>query len=1367
MQPLPQASVTLFRLFTLLALLLVLHLCPAQPHLQAAPPAERTGIGDLVIATVLYQPLNPGAGTTNDIMITVKNQGDATIEDGFNLYLYVEASQAPTQTTPYTSRFGYALSLPPGATFVYTRTGQPFTQNNPKVYVWVDPPWENKVVESNENNNLFPEAINPSIDGYENDDSCTGVQEIVANGAEQLRNLTPNAGRTVDEDLIKFTVVSGITYYGQAIAIGADADLSLQIGATCPVAPGLGSGAKFEFTASTTGTYYMSIKHNQANGYGPDTRYRLVLTSNDNCQDAFEPNNSCQLAGDLPFGAPQSHGYCKLGDVDWSKFPVVAGARYKVETANVGAKADTQTDLYLSCTDVTNTASGESFEITASQAGFVYIKTQHKNPNFNGSGADYTVKATLLSGAGCPEDPFEQDDHQGEAKEIPVTAPPQTHNICPAADEDWLKFVAVKDVTYTIETFNLGSASDTLLCLYTANGDKLACDDDGGPGKGSRLTWQAATAGSFFVQIKDQHPEVAGANTQYDLQILPSLCTADSYEDDNATGTAKPIPADGSVQNHNFCPSSDEDWSKFTAAPNTTYTIETIVTDAKADTVVELYNEAGVRLGGNDDYAPGVASQVSFTSDRPGAYYIKVRPYNPARYGRGTEYALRVRAGTVTPTPTTTITPPPTPTTTPTPQPSTIRTLILVNRSRLVSLYSEGEVSQLMAKLETLVQHPEVQGEIIRLDNHSQVSNVYAAWVADQTSVEKANLVTAAIRAVILGIRQQRAGIEYVVLVGDDRALPFRRIADNTDRSPERTYKSVSKDHPTGAALSANYYLTDDYYVDQQPDTSQGHELYIPDLAVGRLIESPGEMSIQIDAFLTKPETTAENVLVTGYDFVQDAAARDCEEWKKDAGSSKVDCTLIGDGWSNQNLRDLQLRTSAPFMVQSISGHATHYSEEAPDRKPLQGAEIAAAPVSWVGGVIYTPGCHAGLNVPPTNSIGPIDLAQAFVSKGAVYIGNTGYGWGLRRSIGLSEKVIRLFSQELLRGTATSMGKALVSAKKQYFQQAANLNAFDEKVMQELVFYGLPMRKMLTTAALSDPEPTFPGVTVDLHLPLASLGDTQVVTGKLAIDVAGTLGSVVGYQLVGSSDGDYIALDGVVSGEPGQPVQPQHYYDVSVQQQKVRSALVMNATFTVKENFAPLVASPYNEYFTNTVAIAQSLSDPLAWYPAQLTNTRSDGYTSSLVSTLGQYNPANRQLRLYEQLDTELYYSTSTDQTAPDVTVIDGLFHKDSGTIAVKVDAEDSSGIQRVVVSYLDAVTSANTRIHSVDLTFNADAHKWIGAFPAGETTQFFIQVVDKAGNMRTDTNKGRYYSAGKANESFSGCNRTNQRCLYLPFIVR
>ena len=93
-------------------------------------------------------------------------------------------------------------------------------------------------------------------------------------------------------------------------------------------------------------------------------------------------------------------------------------------------------------------------------------------------------------------------------------------------------------------------------------------------------------------------------------------------------------------------------------------------------------------------------------------------------------------------------------------------------------------------------------------------------------------------------------------------------------------------------------------------------------------------------------------------------------------------------------------------------------------------SDVAAAAGEHAGRLLYTLGCQSGLNVPP-GELDELDLPQAFASRGASYIGNTGYGYGLKWTIGLSERLMTLFTEELTEGTATTVGYALAAAKQQ------------------------------------------------------------------------------------------------------------------------------------------------------------------------------------------------------------------------------------------------------------------------------------------------------------------------------------------------
>lgn len=1371
------------KLITILCLIWLLPLFGRLPVARATQPAapqvNPTAGPDLVIESVTISPPNPAPGQLANITVVVKNQGDAPTPDTaeFNVYLYINPSEVPPgKTTPYISLFTQGIPMAPQSNFTWTRTEQPFPAANAKVYAYVDPAWENQVAESNENNNLYPNTVDPtptptptpttpptgSGDAYEEDDTCTQAKPITTDGAEQQHNLarTPNA----DFDWVQFQGVANVTYFIEAIADGADADLALALYPKCN-APSFGGGAKIEFKAPSNGVYFVRVRHKDDN-YGPATNYRLKVTSDAGCTDNYESNDACSAAGQLSLSSAQTHAFCKPNDADWLTFPVTAGSKYRVSTANGGANVDIKLRLRASCSADQPNNLGNIVEFTADSTGVYYVEATNLKSAF-GAGTNYTIQVQPITGASG--DSFEPDNSRENAKPLTVGATDQPRTFYPADDEDWVKFTAQANITYTIETVNLKTSSDPVLCLVDGAGAQLACDDDNGGGHGGRITWRAPQAGDYFVQAKNYQQDVGGDETAYQLRIQEGVCTPDGNEPDNSRESARPLAADGTRQQHNFCPANDQDWVAFTVNANMPYLLETTDVGAATDTLLELYDANDNKLAQNDDHTPGGASQIAYTFAQAGTYYAKVAPYNSATFGNNMSYSLRLQPGTPTPVPT--LPPTPTATPTPTPQPAEGQSLILVNRAQIAALYSEADATQLMNKLDALAARPEVQGTIIDLNQNDTVRTAYSAWQSDLTSVEKANGVASTIRTLILNHWQAQGTLKYLVLVGDDRALPFYRIQDRTDLYPEKTYGETDKTHPTGAALYGNTYLSDDYYADKEPTTVQGHPLYLPDLAVGRLIEAPSDMIRVIDPFLANPVTTLaaqDAVLVSGYDFVQDMATNVCKLWQTDYGNAGIaSCSLIGENWPGANLRSAQTRINQPYKIQIIAGHAAHWIEGAPNNDNVQAHElIAANGLDLSGALIYTPGCHAGLNVPPTDSSKAIDLVQAFAGKGANYIGHTGYGWGHVYDIGWSEKLLQLYTQRLLKGQQASMGQTLTDAKQEYYRQSGGLDAFDEKILQTMIFYGLPMFGVKSGGAgtLSGND-EFPGLQVSGAFP---------AEGVIVRDynLSTTLNNAAVFAKADTAAGDYYALgrNRNTALTPGEPIQPLFFYSETVPVgQSGRGIILRSATFRMESNFQPLIAAPYNEYSGQVAASAVQTAwaasgNTNAWYPPLITDLRSDGNTATLVAQIGQYQPASNQLRIYDRLAVEIFYNDSADQTPPTVHLVNSLFGNER-QVQVKVGATDGSGIRQVTVAYINA--DDPNRLLSQDLTFDAAAQIWSGVFTGGPGTRFFVQVIDEAGNVTSAHNKGRYYTPGDGQARALPLPVCTGQCLFLPTVRR
>jgi len=247
-----------------------------------------------------------------------------------------------------------------------------------------------------------------------------------------------------------------------------------------------------------------------------------------------------------------------------------------------------------------------------------------------------------------------------------------------------------------------------------------------------------------------------------------------------------------------------------------------------------------------------------------------------------------------------------------------------------------------------------------------------------------------------------------------------------------------------------------------------------------------------------------------------------------------------------------------------------------------------------------------------------------------------------------------------------------------------------------------------------------------------------------------------------TAQGDYFSLYDSVFLPSNGPAQPLHFGDVSANSRQARGVILLGATYSTTANFDPLVLEPYNEFMDAPAEGALARDE--GWYPPVPVSlqTSAEG-KATLTTQVGQYDATTGNLRLYSSLDAEVYYGSSADQSPPQITVVDGLYKQ--GQVEIKVGAVDPSGIGEVFVSYEDSRQS-NAAIQSLKLTYNPTSQKWVGSFPGGEYTRFFVQVVDNAGNVLADVNKGRKYTPAPDTldiQSTGNCGAVF--CAYFPLL--
>lgn len=150
-------------------------------------------------------------------------------------------------------------------------------------------------------------------------------------------------------------------------------------------------------------------------------------------------------------------------------------------------------------------------------------------------------------------------------------------------------------------------------------------------------------------QSADYFPLEAGA-TQPGENPVPGP-NPDAFENDDLCSRARIITTDGVAQRRTFHYDGDQDWVRFTAQANKSYVIEVDGVGNRADPTIFLFETCGGAPGPFESNAFGNSVRLIWNSTKNGTYYMQLRQFDPADFGPGTEYDLRVTVDETPPSP--------------------------------------------------------------------------------------------------------------------------------------------------------------------------------------------------------------------------------------------------------------------------------------------------------------------------------------------------------------------------------------------------------------------------------------------------------------------------------------------------------------------------------------------------------------------------------------------------------------------------------------------------------------------------------------------------------------------------------------------
>ena len=543
---------------------------------------------------------------------------------------------------------------------------------------------------------------------------------------------------------------------------------------------------------------------------------------------------------------------------------------------------------------------------------------------------------------------------------------------------------------------------------------------------------------------------------------------------------------------------------------------------------------------------------------------------------------------------------------------SDVNTLILLNESRLEQFYgvdARGDVTTALAGLtDFLAGDPTIVPAVVPVDGSPAVRAAYEAWDTDPgCDPEIANNVVRTINNEI--IDDVRSQLEHVVILGGDEIIPMARLVDATTVANEYDFRNEFDGDLVGDtdaerngrnALTSSFWdsriLSDEPYGEADARSLGNRYLYVTDIALGRVVETPGDIVDALETFVEfDGNLSIDTATVLGYDFLIDGSEAVAEALVDGLGDpGLVDASLAdgiddtGELWDRVDAAEKLVAAGSNALV-SLNAHFDHYRAlpAIGDKVPgfednLIADDVAEELANRLGdrallnSLIFSMGCHSGLSVSDVTIAGTnTDWAETLGQQGALYVGNTGFGYGDTETVAYTELLMALFAQQVTapldldRDAAvdvSTVGQALAWAKNEYVSGLQTFSVYDEKAVMESTFYGLPFYRVGLEA---DRLPDVPANQVENGELLGGVSINteferqETPSGTLFTDVAP------------GADGSAIVA-------PGRPIQPKAVIDVSVVdpantrrlQTVAHGAIIESMTSQYDEGVDPVIAAP-------------------------------------------------------------------------------------------------------------------------------------------------------------------------------------------------
>ena len=693
--------------------------------------------------------------------------------------------------------------------------------------------------------------------------------------------------------------------------------------------------------------------------------------------------------------------------------------------------------------------------------------------------------------------------------------------------------------------------------------------------------------------------------------------------------------------------------------------------------------------------------------------------------------------------------------------PANVNTLFLVNRLRLGRTYGTGPANDVLDSLATVAGQNAlgVAGAVVPVEAYGDNAARYDAWDANPCAPELANAVASGIAATVNSIRLTHPSLKYIVFVGGDDQIPFFRVPDLTLIANESGAAATFEANQYYGAFIRENLLSDDPYLDTDPIQAGARQIFVPDLAGGRLVETPGQIIGQLEEFVAASGTLARSsAFSAGYDFASDGTEAASDELAGIVGTASTR-TLIDDTWDRVGLLGALFPSGGASAINQLNGHYDHYralpaaGNTAQDTSDmLTTADLDARPGTLPRRILFTIGCHAGL--PVSNVVvgetSPIkrDWAEAYADQRSAFAANTGFGLGSTDSVAWSEQLMKQLAGHL--DGSLTIGEALAQAKADYFLDRSSFSAYEQKTTLQATLYGLPFFGVgVTPAPVGTPPPVVPPAPVVVPGTTSATAPSEgpIVTDPISGLASAAFGVVPVFTVENGAFGDFWTNAGQVTGTHYRPLVSALSLPATRTGVRAHSALIESLVSQDDTPWDPSLLMPTTD--ATTLSPEPTFTDigfP-SGIPVMATARSVTGTRSQLNLATSQYftddTPGSEGasvMRRWTQIQGRVFYNASTDYEAP--TIRSSEATRFGSNVGFEVNACSAVRVY-ILFDDLGDTTGPDAWV-GVHLQPDAPGScRWTGGAPViGPNVQYIVQACDADGNCAMSTNKAHYFQA-------------------------